>query len=144
MSLRPSVPEGHPPLEIYISWLWERHAEDLELVVLFGSRARGDALEDSDYDLLIGLRREDGLRFIDRLLVYQDELTGRADVFPYCPSDLALMEADDNLLLLEAFADGKVLFDRGEWNRMLEAHSRAVAAGRVRRTPLCWIVRDGA
>ncbi len=52
------------------------------------------------------------------------------------------MEADDNLLLLEALADGKALFDRGGWSRMRGAHLRDTAAGRVRRTPLCWIVGE--
>jgi len=54
-------------LERFLEELLERRGEEVEFVVLFGSMARGDWSAGSDYDLLIGLRGDDGRRFIDRL-----------------------------------------------------------------------------
>lgn len=107
-------------------------------MILFGSRARGDAMEDSDYDVLVGLRAEDGRRFADRLGVFQDTETGKCDVFAYAPSELAEMERDDNLLLLEALADGRPLFDRGGWAEMRVRFKRRLAGGGLVRTRLGW------
>jgi uncharacterized protein len=41
--------------------LAERYGPDLDRVVLFGSRARGDAREDSDYDVAVFLKQSAGL-----------------------------------------------------------------------------------
>ncbi len=135
---RPSVPPGHPPLDAYVHWVWGGHGDEIEFVILFGSRARGDALDDSNYDVLVGLRGEDGRRFVDRLGVFQDTETGKCDVFAYAPSELAEMERDDNLLLLEALADGRPLFDRGAWARMRERFQHRVTGRALVRTRLGW------
>jgi predicted nucleotidyltransferase len=137
---QPSVPPGHPPLECYLRWLLRDHGEDIEFVALFGSRALGDALEDSDYDLLIGLRQEDGLRLTDRIGIYQDLETGKVQVLPYCPSELRIMTEDSNGLLLEALADGFSLFDRGTWKRMQTDHRTRVDLGELRRLGGVWEV----
>jgi len=48
--------------------LGEIHGDRLELVVLFGSRARGDARPDSDYDVAIFLKSlPDRLAELDRM-----------------------------------------------------------------------------
>jgi predicted nucleotidyltransferase len=38
-----------------------------EMIILFGSRARGDHLEDSDIDLLVVAKSFEGVPFFDRL-----------------------------------------------------------------------------
>jgi len=124
-----------------VRWVWKEHGDEIEFVVLFGSRARGDALEDSDYDILIGLASEDGRRFVDRLGVFQDTETGKCDAFAYAPSELAEMERDDNLLLLEALADGKPLFDRGAWTAMRQRFQGRLAGRTLARTSLGWDIR---
>jgi predicted nucleotidyltransferase len=48
-----------PMLESLRQALAERYGPALNRVVLFGSRARGDAREDSDYD--VAVFRKDGL-----------------------------------------------------------------------------------
>jgi predicted nucleotidyltransferase len=45
-----------PILKRYRAALDEMYGERLERVVLFGSRARGDAHEESDYDIAVFLR----------------------------------------------------------------------------------------
>lgn len=110
-------------------------------MALFGSRARGDAFEDSDYDLLIGLRAEDGLRFTDRVAVFMDTENGKVQAFPYPLSELTLMEEDSNALLLEALSVGIPLFDRGTWAEMKTRFDRRVAERRLQRHTWGWELR---
>jgi predicted nucleotidyltransferase len=54
----------------------------IERVVLFGSRARGDARQDSDYDIAIFLRDLDNRdREVDRLAELQDRVMADTDPF---------------------------------------------------------------
>lgn len=111
--------------------------------MLFGSRARGDALEDSDYDVLLGLRREDGLRLTDRIGIFQDTVSGKVQVLAYPPSDLQSMMDNFNGLLLEALADGRPLFDRGRWKIMRDEHEARVSRGELLRVEGVWEIRTG-
>src|SRR5215469_13034546 len=49
-------PQNNPILKRFRAKLNEIYGERLERVVLFGSRARGDAREESDYDIAVFLR----------------------------------------------------------------------------------------
>ncbi len=49
----------------------------VEKVILFGSRARGDYLKDSDYDFVIVSKDFDGVHFLDRM----KEVVKRCDAF---------------------------------------------------------------
>lgn len=138
----PLVRDGASPLDRYLGWLRDQHAEEVEFAVLFGSRARGDALEDSDYDLLLGLVAEDGRRFTDRVGVFQDLITGKVQVFPYTLGEIATMEEDAHLLLLEALRDGKLLLDRGAWARLRARYERRVADGDWQPLARGWAVRE--
>ena len=54
--MRMSVPADDPILKRFRAALDEMYGERAERVVLFGSRARGDAHRDSDYDVAVFLR----------------------------------------------------------------------------------------
>lgn len=49
-------PRDDPVLKRFRTALDETYGERIERVVLFGSRARGDAREDSDYDVAVFLK----------------------------------------------------------------------------------------
>jgi uncharacterized protein len=58
------------------------HGERIERVVLFGSRARGDASEDSDYDVAVFLRDlTDRWHELDRLADLRADFLEEMDVF---------------------------------------------------------------
>ena len=60
---------GDPILNRFREALDEIYGAQIERVVLFGSRARGDARADSDYDVAIFLRRfHNRWREMDRLI----------------------------------------------------------------------------
>ena len=49
-------PQNNPSLKRFRAALDEMYGDRLERVVLYGSRARGDAHEESDYDVAVFLR----------------------------------------------------------------------------------------
>jgi predicted nucleotidyltransferase len=65
---------------------------DPERIILFGSRARGEADEYSDYDLMV-IKRTDR-PFLDRLrdmVPYLRQITRPADILVYTPEEFARM-----------------------------------------------------
>lgn len=60
-----------------------------ELVLLFGSRARGDNLIESDYDIIIVSKDFEGINFIKRMGLVQDLWDGiyRLEAFCYTPEE---------------------------------------------------------
>ncbi|MCI0600128.1 MAG: nucleotidyltransferase domain-containing protein [Beijerinckiaceae bacterium] len=79
---------GDPILNRYRSVLGEIYGDRLERVVLFGSRARGDARPDSDYDVAIFLKSlPDRWVELDRLaklrVDFLDEMDAFFDAKPY-------------------------------------------------------------
>ncbi len=86
---------------------------DPEKVILFGSRARGDAQHDSDFDLLVvmsfaGSAREVRVA-IRRLLA---DLPFAKDVFVTTPEDFAWRQHVIGTLEYPAAQEGKVLYAR--------------------------------
>ncbi len=77
-----------PNLEGFRAAVTEIYGDRLERIVLFGSRARGDAQPDSDYDVAVFLRdMPDRMAELDRLadlrLTFLDETGAFFDAFPY-------------------------------------------------------------
>ena len=77
-----------PILERFRAAVTEIYGDRLARVVLFGSRARGDAEPDSDYDVAVFLRdMPDRMAELDRLadlrLTFLDETGAFIDAFPY-------------------------------------------------------------
>jgi predicted nucleotidyltransferase len=97
-----------PPVEALVAWCKTR---DIALCVLFGSRARGQARPDSDYDL--ALKPGHPPAPLDRVAwqVEIENLLG-ADV-----SLVLLTPTTDPVLGWEIARDGKLLYerDRGLW-----------------------------
>lgn len=54
------LPRANPILAKFRAALAEMYGDRLERVVLYGSRARGDATEDSDYDVAVFLNGMNG------------------------------------------------------------------------------------
>lgn len=78
-------------------------------VILFGSRARGEADEYSDTDLIvIKDTRESFVRRLANLPV----LPIAADVFVYTPSEFETMKANENPFIMRALAHSQVVYSQ--------------------------------
>lgn len=81
----------------------------IEKIILFGSAARGDADEYSDFDLI--LIKESNKRFVERL-VEVPLLPVHADVFVYTPEEFERMRENENPFILSALESAKVIYER--------------------------------
>ena len=90
---------------------------DPEQVILFGSRARGDAGEDSDVDLVVveaepfgpeRSRRQELVRLYHALV----EFPVSADILVYSHDDVDYWRDSLNHVLARALREGKVLYER--------------------------------
>jgi predicted nucleotidyltransferase len=79
-------------------------------VILFGSRARGDADDDSDVDLVVVYRTDK--RFLDRLeeLYALWNLPLAVDILAYTPEEFAEMRVRSPVVA-DAVAYGKVILE---------------------------------
>jgi predicted nucleotidyltransferase len=82
-------------------------------IVLFGSRARGDARPDSDVDLLVEMSSDlapaDRIRAIDR--IFQPR-TWPLDVIVLTPEEVALSRKSRNSVVGVAEREGRILYER--------------------------------
>lgn len=118
-------------LERFLLRLLEKRGAEIEFVILFGSMAKGNWSASSDYDLLIGLRGEDGQRLIERLGEFLSYAEGDLQPFPYSRSEWERMFREYHPLLLEALEHGVVLHDLGAFARMKETFREWRESGRV-------------
>lgn len=125
-------------LETFLRRVLDERGDDLEFVVLFGSMARGDWSRGSDYDVLIGLRKDDGKRFIDRIGDFQALTRANIDVLPYARSEWQRLVDQRSLLMLEALDHGIPLWDRGAFADLQRAFQRWRTDGEVTPLPHGW------
>jgi predicted nucleotidyltransferase len=138
--LRTPLSEQREDADLYrfFDRLLAQRRDEVEFIVLFGSRARGNWSRDSDYDILVGLRGEDGKRLIDRMYDLSLLADGNLEVFPYARSEWERMFQGRNLLVLDALDHGKVLFDRGAFAAMQRLFHRWLDEGSLTRSGSGW------
>ncbi len=81
----------------------------VEKIIMFGSRARGEADEYSDTDLII--IKDTDKRFLERLRE-APFLPVPADIFVYTPEEFKQMTEDGNPFVLSALAGAKIIYER--------------------------------
>ncbi len=86
---------------------------DIERVVLFGSRGRGDAQPDSDYDLLV--IANSNMDFVPRQVAARravGRIGAALDLLVYTPSEASSAAAIPGTALYWAVLEGKVVYAR--------------------------------
>ena len=91
-----------------------RERPEVELVLLFGSLARGEAVPGSDVDLMVVLSAADK-PFLERVRLYTPaRFPVGIEVFPYTREELRAMEREGNTFIRRALAEGITLFESRE------------------------------
>jgi len=86
------------PIKDFLTKVTKRF--DPELTVLFGSRARGDELKKSDFDILVVSQKFEGVHFLERIFVlyqlwnYDYDL----DILGYTPEEFRRKEKEIGLV----------------------------------------------
>ncbi len=84
-------------------------------VILFGSRARGDAFPDSDFDLFVELDSDLGKSPLERIVAVR-EVFGLhpwlMDLLVYTTDEVRRMREMGGTILEAVEAEGRVLYDR--------------------------------
>lgn len=122
----------------FMERLLAERGEEVEFVVLYGSRAREDWKQHSDFDILVGLREDDGKPFLRRLDEFWALKGPLVQPLVYSRPEWEKMASEFNFLFLEALSEGVVLFDRGGWEKLKRNFQRWLKEGRVRREGRRW------
>lgn len=133
--------QAYPELAPYVRELKSRLG--VQAVVVFGSRARGDDLPTSDYDLVVvstGLRGLDRLERRDRLYGIWDDVgpDADADIFGLTPEELHGLGSP---MLWDALEEGRVIVDDGTWRAAKAEFDRRKAAGLITPIEGGWRIR---
>jgi len=103
-------PAGDPILKRFRAALNTLYGDRIERVVLFGSRARGDASEDSDYDVAVFLRGlADHWQEVDRIVLLVTDILYGDVAFIHALPHRAGSYKDRTPLMREIRREGIVL-----------------------------------
>lgn len=86
---------------------------DAEMILWFGSRAKGEALKTSDYDFLIVSKTFEGISFPQRMsMVYREviDLPASFDILCYTPEEFDRKKKKLSVVR-EALREGIIIFD---------------------------------
>jgi predicted nucleotidyltransferase len=102
----------------------------LDALVLFGSRGRGDARPDSDWDVAIVSAAFEGLDPLRRGLLIERCMRPRVELVCLTPAEL--LRPDGSYLRCAILEEGTALLDRGAFARARTAYLARKGAGRIR------------
>lgn len=123
-----SHPLPPPDLDRLLQCLRERIR--LDALVLFGSRARGEAFEDSDWDLAVVSADFEGLNPLERGLEVLECRPARAELVHLTPGEL--LDPGLSYLRCALLEEGIALHDGGAFRRGRRRWEERKAAGEVR------------
>ena len=105
----------------------------LEFAVLFGSRARGTDMKNSDYDVLLVSESFSGIGILDRMEKSLALWEGRGAVEPVCftPAEFESAMGSYNVIAWEAAKDGIPLLGKEKFMRYRRIFLKAVENGSI-------------
>lgn len=100
----------------------------MEFAVLFGSRARGDYLKNSDYDILLVSDSFSGMNIFSRIRMMLDLWGGKEAIEPVCftSSEFENILRTYNAIAWESLKDGVPLFGKEKFSKYQKVFQEAV------------------
>lgn len=102
----------------------------VEAVVLFGSRARGDALDESDWDLAVVSPNFENLNPIERGMSVIDCIVPHVEFVYFTGSEL--LDPAPSYLRCAVLEEGVAIVDTGVFQQAQERYEAEKRAGRIR------------
>jgi predicted nucleotidyltransferase len=99
-------------------------------ILVFGSRARGDADEHSDLDLVVIQETRDVFPERSKKAALLLDVPGAVDVFVYTPAEFEQMRRDGNPFIRNVIKQGRVIYEAPGRPGPLARGSRARRTGR--------------
>lgn len=126
------LPGGSDPRAPDLAALLRCMAEriEVEALVLYGSRARGDAFVDSDWDLAVVSSDFEGLDPLERGLAVLECRPPAAELVHLTPEEL--LEPDGSYLRAALLEEGVPLHDEGAFRRARRRYEERKTAGEIR------------
>jgi hypothetical protein len=128
----------HEYLKQFLHRALEERGEDIEFIVLYGSRARGDWMPHSDFDMLVGPRIDDDQNFTQRFEAFHRYGSGWVEPFVHSRSEIEQMVRRSHPTILEACDHGVVPFDRGRWAEIRKRFNEWKDKGLIQRREISW------
>lgn len=110
----------------------------LTSVVVFGSRATGENLEESDYDIFVISPDFAGYRPFERVELLLDAWPGLVPLEPVAMTPEEF-NAADGALVWDILLEGLVLMDDGTFEEKRRRHRERMRSGELRKENDCWI-----
>ena len=115
-----------------------RNAVRLSSMVVFGSRATGDNLEDSDYDILVLSPDFERYDRVERIVFLLESWPGAVALEPVAMTP-GEFEASEGALVWDILDEGRVVVDDGTFERKRLRFLERVESGELRKEEGFWI-----
>jgi len=122
---------GRPAIEYLANYIEQlSKLTDVRAIVVIGSRARGDWKLSSDIDAII---------IVDKAVLYTELLPlGIVDPRIYTVEELIEAIKAAEYELIEAFEEGKIIYDDGIWKEMQKTYKEVKERLKIRRYKKGW------
>jgi predicted nucleotidyltransferase len=122
---------GRPAIEYLVNYIEQlSRLTNVRAVVVIGSRARGDWKLSSDIDAII---------VVDKAISYTELLPlGIVDPRIYTVEELIEAIKAAEYELIEAFEEGKIVYDDGIWKEMQKAYEEVKERLKIRKYKKGW------
>lgn len=132
--------EGHPKKDRLIDFLHKFYSNfSAELIILFGSSARGNFNYRSDIDLLIISDSIQG-NYFERLRKMYEISKGGIDFFVYNTEEFKKMVKEFHITALEALSEGIFLLDKGLGKKYKNLIDQLIKENKLQKSEHAWII----
>lgn len=115
-----------------------RKSVKLSSMVVFGSRATGDNLEDSDYDILVLSPDFERYDRVERIVFLLESWPGAVALEPVAMTP-GEFEAAEGALVWDILDEGRVIVDDGTFERKRLRYLERVESGELRKEEGFWV-----